>query len=123
MAGIENLRKVIDAVGEAINVGVKIANGGGVLSALSLIDELRALGDIQKGTLLEQVKDLDASERIELMNQFKAKVSLDNKVLEATIEAGVDSLEKVIEYGYRTYEHILSGKALYEEIAALFKKP
>lgn len=122
MAGIDSLEKVVDAAGEAVNVIHKIANHGSVLNALALTDELSALGSIPKGSVVEQLKDLNDAERVSLMTRFKDKVSIDDKVLEATIEAGVDSLEKVIEYGYRSYEHIKAGVALYAEIASLFKK-
>lgn len=117
--GIEGLKKIVLLGAAGVNVGEKIANHGGILSALSLIGEVQALGSLQKGQLLAEAKDLSKEERSELNQVFKAKLVLDNKVLESKIEAGADVVDEAIDCGLEAlavYEH---GKALSDKVKAL----
>lgn len=120
--GIDQLEKIVDAAGEGVNVGYRLAHGGGILSALSAMDEISALGTVSKDAALSQLKDLDKDERAKLRERFKNKVSIDNKELESKIEGGADDLEDLISLGYEQYELFLKEKALVERIIAKFKK-
>lgn len=125
--GVVQLEKIVEACGEVINVVHKITHGGGVLSALALIDELSALKDLNGDALLQEVKDLSPEERKQLLGVLKAKVSLFDVDLENKIESGADCLNEVVEFGMLCYADVLeikakvearvaSGKALVEKI-------
>lgn len=128
--GIDQLEKIVDAAGEAINVVHKVTSGGGVFSALSIVDELSALGLVKGDVVLAQLKDLDAAERKHLLGLLKVKVSLGDKALEAKIESGVDCLDEVVDFGFKCYGDVMQiksvvesriqeGKALVEKIKAI----
>lgn len=119
--GIENLKKIVNLGAEALNVGSKIINGGGLLSALSLIDEVNALGTIEKGALLAELKDLTTDERLQLEELFKHKVSLQDKAVELKIEEGVDLLEKAGDLAIRVIGIVNEVKVLVAEAGALIK--
>lgn len=128
--GTEQLERLVEACGEAINVVYKVSHGGGVFSALSIVDELSALGLVKGEVVLAQLKDLDAAERKHLLGLLKAKVSLSDKELEAKIESGVDCLDEVVEFGFKVFADVMAvkvivetriaeGKALVEKIKGL----
>jgi hypothetical protein len=111
---VDQLEKIVDASGEAINVVHKVSHGGGIFSVLSIVDELSALGLVKGDVVLAQLKDLDVAERKQLLGLLKAKVALSDKALEAKIEAGVDCLDEVVDYGFKIYADGLAMKVLIE---------
>lgn len=119
--GIESLEKIVDAAAEGINVGHKMATGGGIFAAFNLTDEIAALGTIPKGSVIAQLKDLSKEERAKLHLRFKGKLVLSDKELESRIEDGDDCLEEVVSLGYEQYDLIVRGKDLFNKVLGLFK--
>lgn len=119
MVGYEGLKKIVLLCAEGVNAGEKIASGGGVFSALTLIDEVQALGSLEKGQLLVEAKDLIKEERLALIAIFKAKLSLDNKALENKIESGADLLDDVLDLGFEFLAAVNHGKSAIEKVKAL----
>ena len=94
--GVEGLKKVVLAVAEAANVVSKVVHGKGLLVALSLMDELSALGGLDADTLKAEVKDLSLEEKEELKKALKDKLVLQNPAVEAKIEAGLDVVDEAV---------------------------
>lgn len=117
--GYSGIEKIVLLGAEAVNVGEKIANKGGVFAAFSLIDEVQALGSLEKGQILAEAKDLTREERLALSASFKAKLVLENKALEAKIEAGADVVDDAIELGMAAVEVYKSGVVLVEKVKAV----
>lgn len=111
MVGIKGLEKIVLLAAEGMNVAEKLANGGGMFSAFSLIDEVQALGTLEKGQLISEAKDLEKDERASLLATFKSKLSLDNKALEAKIESGADLLDEVIDLGMECLAAVSHGSS------------
>lgn len=109
---IDQLEKIVDAAGEAVNVVHAITHGGGVWMVFQLADELSAMSSVKGDAVLAQLKDVTPEERKSLLSRLKAKVSIGDKALEAKIESGVDCLNEVIEFGIKVYADVLSVKAL-----------
>ena len=112
--GIDQLEKIVDAAGEAINVVHKVSHGSGVFAALAIVDELSALGLVKKEVLMAQLKDLSTEERKSLLGALKTKVALSDKELEAKIESGIDCLDEVVDFGMTVYGDVLAVKAMVE---------
>lgn len=121
MHGIDQLKIIVEALAEMINVTYKIVKGGGILAALALIDEISALKTIVKDELVAQVKELSPAERAELLAVFKAKLVLADTGLEAKIEAGGAVLDELVELGMHGYGLFLEAKALAEKVKGLFE--
>lgn len=118
---IDQLSKIVDAAGEAVNVIHKVTSGGGIWVAFQLTDELSALAGLDGPTVVAQLKDLSAEERKSLLSLLKVKVSLSDKDLEAKIEGGVDCLDEVVDYGFQVYADVLATKVLIETRIAVGK--
>ncbi len=93
--GIEQVKKVLDVVVEAGNVAEKIAKEEGSAVAklthlVKLSDELIQLTGLSVAKLKDELKDLDAAEKADLLAHVKAKFDLADDALEAKIEAGLD---------------------------------
>lgn len=112
--GIDQLEKIVEASGEAINVIERVTSGSGIWAVFQLTDELSALAGLSGPVVLAQLKDLSTDERKSLLGKLKAKVSLSNKALEAKIESGVDCLDEAIDYGFKVYSDVLASKVLVE---------
>lgn len=104
--GIEQLGKIIDAVGEAINVIDKIVDGGGVWNALAITDELSALGGLSGEGILNEIKDCSEDERKALFAQLQAKCPL--------IKAHVGVLDECVAFGFKCYADGLAIKTMIE---------
>jgi hypothetical protein len=118
--GIDQLSKVVDALGEGINVFYKVTHGGGIFSVLTLTDEIAALGSVPKGSILEELKDLSASERKVLDARFQAKVSISDKILEQKIKDGELAIEEAVDLVYDGIELYKRGRALVAKFQVLF---
>lgn len=104
--GIDQLEKIVDAVGEAINVVDKVVHGGGIWPVFTLTDELSALGGLKGEVVLAQLKDLSVDERKGLLAKLKAKCPL--------IVKEVDVLDEVVDFGFKCYEDTVQIKAVVE---------
>lgn len=94
MAGIDNLKKVVLAGAELLNVLSKIAHKQGVFVALQLVDELSALSGLDMALVKQELVDLSPAEREELLAALKEKLVLLNKDAEVKIEASAELLNE-----------------------------
>lgn len=117
--GYVGIEKIVLLGAEGVNVGEKIANKGGIFSALALIDEVQALGTLEKGQIIAEAKDLSKEERTALSTTFKGKLSLENKSLEAKIESGVDIVDEAIDIGLEAFDAYKHVQKLVEKVKAL----
>lgn len=116
-----NLDKIIDAVGEGINVAHEIiVDKAGVFDVFKLTDEVSALSSIPKGAVLSELKSLDVDGRKELDARFAAKVSLSDKALEAKIEKGELTLEHAIDVVYQAIDVVTAVEAIVNEVKSIF---
>ena len=117
--GVEQLGKIVDAVGEAINVIDKIVDGKGVWNALAITDELSALGGLSGEGILNELKDCSEEERKQLFAQLQAKYPL--------IESHVGVLDACVAFGFNCYAdgvaietmievRVAEGKVLVEKV-------
>ena len=112
--------KVIEAVGEAINVIHKVVNGSGVFAVFSLADELSALGGIKKEQLLLEINNASPNQRKDWLNALKNKISISDKVLEAKLEGGADLLNEEIDVVFDAISVVEGGKSVVEKAKVLF---
>lgn len=110
-----NVLKVVELAAEGLNVGNSIANGGGILAALALTDELSAMGSFDGPAALAELKAATPEKRAEYLTAFKAKLSLKNKALEAKIEGSADCLDEAVSVG-------LEGVAVVQHAIAVVDK-
>lgn len=90
---ITEVKPMVLLVAELGNVSEDLIKGN--FSALvNLMDEFFAIPNIDWKLFVLQIKDVDAAERMELVNLLKNKFDLDNDQLEILIEAIIDSAEK-----------------------------
>lgn len=90
--GIANLKPLVALVVELGNVGDAMGRTQGVArygQLLSLVDELASIGGISSEQVIPELKDLDESERAELLSFIKVKFDIPDDVLEATIESAL----------------------------------
>lgn len=111
---IDQLEKVVDAAGEAVNVIHSITHGGGVWMVVQLADELSAMSGLKGDVLASQLKDISLEERKSLLARLKAKVSIGDKALEAKIESGADCLNEIVELGLKVHADVMNVKAMVE---------
>lgn len=107
--GYEGIEKLMLLAAEGVNIGEKIVNKEGVLSAIALVDEIQALSTLEKGQVIAEAKDLTKEERLALSLSFKNKLVLQNKALEAKIEGGLDVVDEAIDIGFEAmaaYTHV-----------------
>lgn len=119
MVGIENLKKIVVLGAEGLNVGSKIIHGGGLLSLLGLVDEVSALGTLDKNAILAEVKDLSEEEKKMLSDLFKSKLQLQNAEVEKKIEAGVDVLNEAVLLAAAAVDLYKSGAALVDRVKGI----
>lgn len=112
--------KVIEAVGEAINVIAKVVNGGGIFAVFALADELSVLGGIKKESLLLEIQNASPNQRKEWLDALKKKLVLADKALEAKLESGADLLNESIDVVFDAIKVVEEGKAVVEKAKVLF---
>ncbi len=108
--GIEELGKIIDFAGEAVNVGVALKDHQGVMKVLLLADEAEAMKDFDFAKAKEEAKDLHPSEIQQLKDQFKVKTNLKDKALEAKIDGSADFVGKIVAYAEKSYTYVMESK-------------
>lgn len=87
--GTENLLKYVMLVLEAANVADQVgrAKGAGRYMALmQLHDELSAMSGANFQTAVQEFKDMDATEKADMLAKVKAKFDLVDDVLENQVE-------------------------------------
>ena len=96
--GISNLKKVLAPllqVGEVVEK-MKATEGAAKWSHLMLLaDELMGLSSVEWSKLDDELKDLNATEREELLGWAKAKFDLENDKTEALVESALSASVKV----------------------------
>ena len=94
--GVEQIKKIVLAAIELVNVGDKIINKHGIFTVFQLSDELMALSALDVEALKQEVAELDKADRDSLRDAMKEKLVLLNPAIESKIEGGVDLVEEGI---------------------------
>lgn len=116
---MDNVLKVVELAAEGLNVANSISNGGGILSALALTDELSAMGSFNGPAALEELKKATPEKRAEYLSAFKGKLSLKNKELEAKIEGGADCLDEAVSVGLEAVSVVQHAVKVFEKVKTL----
>lgn len=102
MIGIENIKLAINAVGSLSAAISALLNGGIGLDDLPAVQAAAAdlfnLKDCDFSKLQDELKDLDASEQLEIGQLFALKFDLKDDSLESKIEKGVSVLLMAIPF-------------------------
>jgi hypothetical protein len=88
------------------------AERGGLVGGLGILTTLSDLKDVELVMLKNEVKELDAEDRAKVKAQFDAALVLNNKKLEAKLEAGLDVVDAsffVVAEALETYKDVLSA--------------
>lgn len=110
---IEQLKKIVLALAEVINVIVKVANKEGVFVLFDAVDELSALGSIDLNLLKVELSGLGTAEKADLVSAFKAKLDLKGSPLEKKIEGGFDVLSESVDVVAQALGVVQKAKALF----------
>ncbi len=87
--GVANIEKILIA---AIDVGMtvdKLTHKDGLISLLPFFSDFKDLSTLSFEALVNEAKDLSASERMGLCETLKARFILHDATLEAKIEQGI----------------------------------
>lgn len=93
--GIDNLKAIAGATAEVLSIGSKVLKGN-VLAAFQLLGPVQTLRGVDFSQVDEELGDLDAAERLQVQDAFNAKLSLEDKNVEAKIKTAVGYLEEAI---------------------------
>lgn len=98
--GIENLKKAA-LVGVNFGKQIETAAEGGfkLVDLFGFMDDFTAIPGIveSKASILAEIKDLDAAERVELGNYVAQTLDLKNDRIEEIIEASVRAIIAIVE--------------------------
>ena len=102
---MENCKKVVNGVAESLNVLSAVIHKKGIGVVFNLSDEVMALSSMDPVALKAELPLLaQADKRKEVLDQFKGKLALENKVNEAKIKEAVDVLSECVDAAV----HVLS---------------
>lgn len=110
---IDQLKKIVLALAEVINVIVKVANKEGVFVLLQAVDELNSLSTLDMVALKNELLALGAAEKADLVNAFKTKLDLGGSPLEKKIEGGFDVLSEAVDVVADALGVVKKAKALF----------
>lgn len=110
--GIDQIKTVLMAVCEIVNVMDKILHKKGLLVLFQLSDEFMLLSGLDVDALKLEIADLDLAERAALRDAIKAKLVLINPDIEKKIESGVDLLDEGVEMTKHAVEFVKRVQAL-----------
>jgi DNA-directed RNA polymerase subunit F len=119
--GVEEIKKIVLASAEALNVLSKIAHKQGIFVAFQLSDELMELGSLDPAQLKNEISELDPHDREELKKALKEKLVLLNKEIEAKLEASADLLDSGVDIALEGVELVKKGIELALKAKALFQ--
>jgi len=110
--GIDQLKPLLALAIEVGNVVDKMGHTSGAAkytSLMSLADEIFALSHVDFKLAKEQIKEVDAAEKAELMEYVKNKFDIVDDKLEGVIEESIDvliDLEAAIEKAIGLYKNL-----------------
>lgn len=110
---IEQLKKIVLALAEVVNVIVKVANKEGVFVLLQVVDELNALSTLDMEKLKVEIAGLSVEEKADLVAAFKSKLDLGGTALEKKIEGGFDVLSEAVDVVANAIGVVQKAKALF----------
>ncbi len=112
--GTDQLIKVLDVIIEAGNVAPKVAAAGNVVAKISamlpITDELAALISLQPKLLKRQWADLDDSEKGLIKIHVKDKYDIEDDVLEAKIEEGLELVSEAVDFVSKAVAYVKTFK-------------
>jgi len=95
--GIEQIKKILFAAVESVNVASKVLHKEGIFVVFQLSDELMALSTVDLEALKKEISELDKADRDTIRDALKAKLVLVNPGIEQKIEGGVDLVEEGVQ--------------------------
>ena len=112
--GVDSIKSVLSflaATGEAVELSLdddkfNFADAPNFLKVLTTV--MPAISNIKN--LGAEVRDLDATERAELVAHFKDEFHLTNAVAEARVESAIDMAIKLAEVGFQAADFVSSLK-------------
>lgn len=114
MVGVEQIKKVLDLGIELANVLSVMKHGGSIFAFTRLMDEVSALGTLDFDAFKKEIMDISAEERLSLAAHVKAKLELQDKVVEAKIESGVDLVEDAVAVAESAVAFVNKVKVLFQ---------
>lgn len=112
--GIANVKKVVSFAVALGNIGDDLGHTSGVAKwgkLISVLPEVMDFAKVDFSVLKNEVKDIDATEREEILELIKSELSLVNKSLEGSIEAAIDLVEDYTKVVIKTIGYVNSLKA------------
>lgn len=116
MFGVENLKKLVVSVAEALNIVVKVLKGN-FLALFGLAQVLLSLKAVDFAAVLKELGDLQPAERADVEAAFTGALDLGNPDLQAKVVAGVGYLEEAVgvvgeavNLGTKAYDLVLRVK-------------
>ena len=113
--GIDKLKVLVSDLADTCNTVSSVIHGGSILSLFSLAMELKDLLAFDWVEVLNELKDLDASERQALEAQFSSQLKLVDPKVQLVVVGSVSALEQAIGI-------VAEGVKVYEDVSAFIAK-
>lgn len=116
---MDDLKKVITALCDAVCAIDGLANKEGVFSLFKYVQDFSALGTVNADGLKAQVLALTPEGRHELEALAKEKIKLHNPALEAKLESGIDVLDNLIDVGVHAFSVTKEAILVWDKVKML----
>ncbi len=116
--GTENLNRIVVAVGKIVSSVYSLLNGGGFMVMVEIFNQVLSLRGLDLKLAVEEIKDLDAEERVVLEQVFQNALTLPAeklsmvRVLVGSLEDLIALVEESISIGHRTVELVARVRAV-----------
>lgn len=119
MLPIDEVKKGVKAVAQALNVLSKLVHKQGLLVLLELVPVIDVFKNINYKAFASQVLDMSGPEGDEVKALFKQELVLQNKGNEVKLESAVDIVQDVVALAGQGVGMYNKGKAIVERVKAL----
>ena len=109
---LEQSKKVSNFVVELLNVGSKIVHKQGIATVFQLSDEAMALGNLDMVAMSAEWAGPVEPKVDEMVASVTAKLSLENKAVEAKVKAGVAVVGKAVVLLSKVSDLVQEAKAV-----------
>lgn len=113
MLGIGNLTKLVALIAALANMGDKIGHETGMArwgELFGLVGAVQSINGLDFKQVMPEIKDLDQSERDQLLALFKTSFDIQDDKLEAVIEEGLGIAEDLVSIYTRSATLVASYK-------------
>jgi hypothetical protein len=117
--GVDEMKKVVGAVAEVLNVLSRFFHKGGVFTLFGLLEPIGRLKTVRFDVLKQELAELDAADRKAVEDEFKARLDLVDKAVQAKILAAVGYLDEAVQLVGEALGLVNSGIALVAKVKAL----